>query len=446
MDYTNVKNTFAKYVFFNMLGMLGVSCYILVDTFFIAKGLGAIGLTSLNLAIPVFTFMNGIALLNAMGSSTKFTILKALGQDNEANYFFTQALFTSLLLSLLFVFCGTFFHHEISGCLGADRVTMDDTSIYVRTVMIFAPMFCMNNLMLCFVRNDGNPKLAMYATVIGSAANIVFDYFFIFTLRLGMHGAALATGMSPIASLFLLSSHWIKNKNHFHLCRMNFHLRILWETAKLGFSTFVNEIAGGIVIFGFNLLILHLEGTIGVAAYGIVANVALVITAMFTGIGNGMQPLISYYYGVNDKERLRKTFQLGVITAFIFGVVSYFAVVVFGDSIVVVFNKERNHQLAVLAKKGIVLYFIGMIPCGFNVVSSVYLTSREQAMKGLLISMLRGLVLITFLAYWLSTLLGVTGVWLAFPVAEAVTVVVSLYFTRKRQEKRILKEQNLNLL
>lgn len=431
-NYDHLGKTFVKYVSSNVLGMIGLSCYILADTFFVANGLGAKGLAALNIALPIFSLIYGIGLMIGMGSATKYTILSAVNQKEKANHYFTQALFTSLFFSILFVLAGIFCTREISIILGSDQSTLDYTMMYLRTVMSFAPMFCMNHFMLCFVRNDGNPKLAMYATLAGSFTNIIFDYIFIFPMNLGMLGAALATGMSPVVGLLIMSHHVIKGHNQFHLRRIKFDWTVFGDTIKLGFSSFINEISAGVVIFVFNIIILKLSGNIGVAAYGVVANIALVVTSLFTGIGQGIQPLISYYHGKNDKHNVKKTYHYALFTALCLGVLSYVVIYVFRDPLVAAFNKENSRQLAKIAKAGIVLYFIGFIPSGFNVVSSFYMTSSEQASKGLAISVLRGLIFIVMFAVVLSKLFGMTGVWLAFPSAEILTAVVAGCFLYKQ--------------
>ena len=264
-NYEHLGQTFVKYVSSNVLGMIGLSCYILADTFFVANGLGAKGLAALNIALPIFSLIYGIGLMIGMGSATKYTILSAVNQKEKANHYFTQALFTSLFFSILFVLAGNLCTEEISILLGSDQSTLDYTTMYLRTVMSFAPMFCMNHFMLCFVRNDGNPKLAMYATLAGSFTNIIFDYIFIFPMNLGMLGAALATGMSPVVGLLIMSRHVVKGYNQFHLRRIKFDWNVFGDTIKLGFSSFINEISAGVVIFSFNvnylvtLVLRHME-------------------------------------------------------------------------------------------------------------------------------------------------------------------------------------------
>lgn len=297
-------------------------------------------------------------------------------------------------------------------------------------------MFSLNHLFIAFVRNDGNPRLAMHATLWGSILNIVFDYIFIFPMKLGMFGAALATGMAPIIGIVIASFHMICKKNQYHFVKESYELGIFLETVKLGFSSFINEMSSGIVIFVFNRIILIIAGTIGVAAYGVIANIALVFTSLFTGLGQGIQPLISHYYGKRDFEKSKKTFHYAIATALVLSVVSYVLTVIFKVPLVAVFNDEHNQEMASIAQMGVVLYFIGLIPCGLNVVTAFYLNSCEEAVKGLTISMLRGFVLIVLFAVVLSFLFGMTGVWLSFSCAELATALVAYYIIRRDKKKR----------
>lgn len=208
----NILSRFIQYVSKNVIGMIGLSCYILADTFFIARGLGENGLTALNLVIPIYSFMNGLGLMIGMGGATRYTILKTNEKKEQMSAVFTQAVVFAFGVSLLFMIMGIVGSNQISRWLGADDSIYKITTIYLRTLLCFAPLFFLNNVMICFVRNDGNPSLSMAAMLIGSISNIWLDYLFVFPCKLGMFGAALATGTAPIISLCILSFHKIQKK------------------------------------------------------------------------------------------------------------------------------------------------------------------------------------------------------------------------------------------
>lgn len=201
---------FLRYASLNVLGMLGLSCYILADTYFIAKGMGADGLAALNLAIPVYSFMNGAALMLGMGGATRYSILRGAGDREGADPIFTKTLAYAAALAALFVLIGLFGAERLASLLGAKGAVYDMTRTYLRVILLFSPAFLLNQTLLCFVRNDGGPHLAMAAMVSGSLANIVLDYVFIFPCGMGIFGAVLATGCAPLISIAILSFWFFK--------------------------------------------------------------------------------------------------------------------------------------------------------------------------------------------------------------------------------------------
>ena len=300
------------------------------------------------------------------------------------------------------------------------------TQTYLKMILLFAPAFMLGDILVCFVRNDGNPKLSMLAMLGGSMANILLDYVFIFPLGMGIFGAVLATGLAPLISIAIMSGHWMKKNKGFHLAKTAIQGRMALLILSLGFPSLITEVSSGIVIIVFNIIILGLKGNVGVAAYGVIANLSLVVISIFTGIAQGIQPLISSAYGCGDSARSRVMLRYGLTTAAVVSLTLY-AVICYGAApITAVFNSEQNHQLQVIAEYGLRLYFTGILAAGVNIILSIFFTSTEQAVPAHIISLLRGLVLIIPMAFVLSSLWGMTGVWLAFPVTELVSALLGV--------------------
>ena len=169
---------FTRYTILSVLGTLGVSCYILADTFFVSKGLGTNGLTALNLAIPVYNFIHGTGLMLGMGGATRFSVCKSQGKEDEVNQIYTNTLYLAVVFSAVFILIGVIVSKQLALFLGADTSVLEMTNTYLRWLLIFAPAFILNDVLLCFVRNDGSPQLSMIAMLIGSFSNIVLDYFY----------------------------------------------------------------------------------------------------------------------------------------------------------------------------------------------------------------------------------------------------------------------------
>ena len=426
---------FVKYTSFNILGMLGISLYILADTFFVSNALGTNGLAALNLAIPVYSFIHGGGLMLGMGSATKYTIFKIQGDVQQANSTYTNTLKSAAVLSLFLVLMGVFVSRPISLALGASEDIFEMTNTYLSVLLFFSPAFILNDILICFIRNDGNPRLSMAAMLGGSISNIILDYVFIFPLKMGIFGAVFATGLAPVISILIMSIHFIKKKNGFHLAKVRYSLKAMKNVLTLGLPSFITELSSGIVIIVFNSIILCLQGNLGVAAYGIIANISLVVTAIYTGIAQGAQPLISNSFGIGDYLNIKKLLRYSLSTMSIISLIIYLSIFIFSSPIVAIFNSENDIRLAKIASYGMKLYFSSILFMGFNIVMSAFFTSIENAFPAHCISLLRGLLLIVPMAYLLSSLLKLEGVWLSFPLTEGLVAILSIVFYYKLGEK-----------
>lgn len=425
---------FIQYVAFNILGMLGLSCYILADTFFVSKGLGANGLTALNLAIPIYSFVHGSGLMLGMGGATKYSILRGQQDAQNANKVFTNAVRLTFLLAAIFMLMGIFCAKPLTSLLRADREVFDMTRTYLQVILLFAPMFMMNDVLLCFVRNDGNPRLSMIAMLIGSLSNIVLDYLLIFPCQMGILGAVLATGLAPVISMCILSRHFVTKQNQFQLTRTGFAPAITANAISLGIPSLITEVASGIVMIVFNSIILHLQGNVGVAAYGVVANLSLVVTSIYTGIAQGIQPITSRAYGSGKRDEIRKILLYAITTTLILSGCIYAAFFVGANPIAGIFNSEHNATLQEIAVAGLQIYFTAIPFAGFNIILATHFASTEKAIPAQIISLARGFFVVIPMAFGLSCALGMTGVWLSYPVTEsAVSLLGCLLLWRSRR-------------
>lgn len=428
---------FAKYASLNVMGMIGLSCYILADTFFVSKGLGTNGLTTLNLAIPIYSFIHGSGLMIGMGGGTKYSIQKSQKNHEAANRIFTNAVCLAAVFAAFFVLVGIFFSGTIISLFGANDSVFDMSKTYLQVILLFAPAFLMNNVLLCFVRNDGAPQLSMAAMIGGSLSNVVLDWVFIFPCQMGIFGAVFATGLAPIISMLILSPHFIRKKNQFHFTKCKPKGKLFAGILSSGIPSLVTEVSSGVVMIVFNSIILHLEGNVGVAAYGVIANLSLVVIAIYTGIAQGIQPIISRNYGVKNLGNVHATMRYALITMLLFSVVIYMVVLFGAWQIADIFNSEQNAMLQNIATEGLRLYFTACPFAGFNVIISMYFTSTERPRPAHVISILRGFLVIIPMAFLLSWIGKIHGVWCAFPATELLVAVIGLlFFARIRKSRK----------
>ena len=425
---------FSKYVFQSVASMMGQSVYILADTFFISVSSGANGLAVLNLILPVFGIMYALGAMIGIGSATRYGISKAKGE--EADHYFMQSISWTLLCSIPFILVGIFFPDKFLALLGADAGLVELGKTYLRIVLIFAPFFMCNYSVTAFARNDNATSTVMAGSLAGSAFNIVFDYIFIFPMGLGFSGAALATAFCPIVTMLTCSRHYLSKKCNIGFKWKKLSVRHLISCCQLGVSAFVGEISSAVTTFIFNMLILGLAGSTGVAAYGVVANLSLVGMAIMNGMAQGAQPLISEYYGKGAKDEVKKLLGWALKSVAVVEIVMVVLVWIFTDPFIAVFNSENNQLLLKYAHTGLRLYFLGFLFAGINIMLVAYFSATANARPAIIGSLLRGAVAIGICAIILSRILGMNGVWLSFLASEVVTLIFILILSRYRESRK----------
>ena len=427
----NLTKQFFKYVSQNIFGLLGTSCYILADTYFIAQAAGTDGVTLLNLCLPIYNLIFAFGSMIGLGAATRYAILRAQG-DARAQRYFSNAIFSVCILAVPFMLVGIFRPDGLLRLMGGDADIVALGMNYARIFLMFTPFFMCNYVVASFVRNDGAPSLAMVATLSGSLFNVVFDYIFIFPMGLGLPGAALATAISPILSIAVCSAHFIKKSNTITFVRKAPSIRLLAQSCQLGISGFVGELSSGVTTTVFNFLLLRLAGNVAVAAYGVVANFALVATAIFNGVAQGAQPLVSQCYGKNEMAGARKLLLLGCGTALGLAALLYGVVFGYTDALTALFNSENSALMAAFAHSGMRIYFVGYFFAGCNIVAAGYLGAVNRPAEASITSLCRGMVAIVVCSLVLSALFGMNGVWAAFPVSEAITLSLTVFLLKRK--------------
>ena len=407
----NLTKQFFKYVSQNIFGLPGTSCYILADTYFISQAAGTDGVTLLNLCLPIYNFIFAIGAMVGLGAATRYAILRAQG-DERCQRYFSNAIFCACALSVPFLLAGIFAPGSLLRLMGGDAEIVALGVPYARIFLMFTPFFMCNYIVSAFVRNDGDPSLAMVATLSSSLFNVVFDYIFMFPMGLGLAGAALATAVSPIISISICSRHFFKKENGVAFVRRMPSVKLLGQSCQLGISGFVGEMSSGVTTTVFNLLLLGLAGNVGVA--------------------QGAQPLVSECYGKGDRAGTRKLLLLGSGTALVLAAVLYSVVFGATDALVGIFNSENSVRMAQFAHMGMRLYFIGYFFAGFNIVAAGYLSATDRPAEASITSICRGMAAIVVCSLVLSRLFGMNGVWAAFPASELLTALLTLFLLLRR--------------
>lgn len=424
-----------KYMMPSVLGMLGLSVCILFDTMFIGHKIGELGLAALNIALPIYNFYSAIGLTVGIGGATALSV--ALGQRkfHRVNRVFTSAVFITIVFCIIISFLEFFFLDKIVYMLGASEATFPLAKEYLKIILSFNPAFIFASAFIVFVRNDKEPKLAMYAVIGSNTTNIILDYVFIYIFDLGMFGAALATSIGQLVALSILSIHFIRKNNTMHIELSGITLKNIVRVLKNGVPSFLNEISAGFVIFIFNIVIFKFEGDLGVSAYGIITNIVLIFMAVFNGVSQGVQPLISVNFGAKKEERVFEFLRLTRKIVVILGVVFLSLGFLVPNQMIGLFTSDKGTLLSI-TRQGIYLYFIAFLFNGSNILNIAYFQAVEKSKESSILSTFRGLIFVILFIIILPRILGVYGVWLTIPMTELSTLL--LYFIIEfRNKKRI---------
>ena len=412
--------------------MIGISVYILADTFFISVHSGADGLAVLNLILPVYGLVYAIGAMIGIGSATRYTINKA--RQENTDFYFIQSVFWCLICSIPFILTGVFAPEKFLEILGGDRQLISLGRGYLRIMLITTPLFMSNYTFTAFARNDHATSRAMAGAIAGSMFNIVFDYIFMFPMGLGLSGAALATAFSPAITMLICTTHYLGSKNHVGFKWKSPSLKHLISCCQLGISAFVGELSSAIITIIFNMLLLGIAGNIGVAAYGVIANLSLVAMSIFNGLAQGAQPLISKNYGKGNQKNVKNLLKWSLISCLILEIIIVFISWGFTDNLIGIFNSENNLELLKYAHTGLRIYFLGFLFAGINIMLVAYFSATDNALPAITGSLMRGIFAIAFCAVILSKILGINGVWGSFLGSEVLTFAAVMILSRINKE------------
>jgi len=428
-----VRKVFVNYLIPSVSATMVTSIYILADTMMIGRGIGANGLAALNILLPMYSTFYGFGMMCGIGGSVLFGFSRGKGEEQEARGYFTTALLLATLLAVLSMTLCNIFFEPLLNFLGCTPAMWEYAVPYGRILMTVSPTYVFSCFLQAFVRNDGAPRLAMAGVVSGGITNVILDYVFIYMLRWGMGGAALATVIGTVLTILILSSHFFAKDNHLKIGG-GISVRKVWDVLVNGMSSFIMELSSGLVMLLFNLQLLKYVGDIGVVVYGIISNVALIVTSLSNGIAQAAQPMISANYGAGKQERVRESRTLGLIVAMAACVVFTASGFLIPVPIAKLFLVPTE-QIIAMAVPAIKLYFISFIFGEWNIICGTYFQAIVKPKLSLMVTLLRGVVLNSILVFVLPLIFGVNGIWLVVTVSEIVTAVVVLWFMKTEWKK-----------
>lgn len=444
-DFLNkpVKQVFMRYLVPSVFATMVTSIYVLADTIIVGKGIGTIAVAALNIVLPLYNIFFGLGLLFGVGGSVLMSILRGEGDEKGANAYFSTSLVAMCVVLALSLAFFTAFMEKIALVFGGTPETMPYIMDYMPYIVWGMGLFFFSSYLQTFIRNDGAPRLAMYAVVSGGVANIILDYVFVYNFNMGMAGAAIATVMGSGLTVVILLTHFFTKKNNLHFSLKGVRTSFIKNIILNGFASFLIEVASGVTIFVFNIQLLKYAGNTGVSVYSIISNTAIVVVCICKGINQAAQPLLSTNYGAGLYERTDKIRSLAVKVSVIICAVPVILGLVVPDFFTYIFINPDSAILSMSAS-AIRIYFVGFMMLGINMVFICYFQAILKNGYSMIICLMRGLILVVAFAYIFPLFMGVTGIWLAVPAAETITMLFGIYLIYfKKSSKREINDKSL---
>lgn len=374
-----IPKLFRKLLIPTVLGMVFSAVFVITDGIFVGQGIGSDALAAVNITAPLFLISTGIGLMFGVGASVVASIHLSQGKLKTARINVTQAVVvSSLFLAVLWgVVC--LFAPQVAVWLGSSERLLPLAVEYMYWFLPFLVFSALLSSGMFFVRLDGSPNYAMLCNAIPAVVNILLDYVFIFILKWGMMGAALATSLGYILGAGMIVVYLSRRRNVIHFCRVKLSkksMRLTWRNVKymchLGVSTFLCEAAIACMMFAGNYVFIHYLGEDGVAAFSIACYFFPIIFMVYNAIGQSAQPILSYNFGAGDTMRVRSAFRLALGTAVTCGLVFFALTALFNHQIVAMFI-DRSYPAYDIAVAGLPLFASGFIFGIYNQLNTRYM-------------------------------------------------------------------------
>lgn len=432
----NVTKLFLRYLFPSVGATLLIAGNYLIDTICVGMKIGETGLAALNVVVPVTGLLYALGYLLSFGSSNLFSNRMGEGNTKLAKRYYGTAVMALLVLSLAIMVPGLIFNHEISRFLCAGASFQSMTEEYLRYVFWFTPFYCFETFYSVYMRNDGAPGFSMLGTTLTCSTNIVLDFLFVWEFQWGMEGASLATGLALVIGFLGVFSGTFRKSSDLKVWQSGMKLKLLPEICVNGAPDFLRELSTALVVLLVNVILLKISGDTAVSAYGVIANLGNVVICGLAGVSNAVQPLISFNYGAEKPERVKKLLRLALGTSMILSSAYVIFAELRPDLLVAVFLDNPTPALSVLCAKGIRVISPGYIMAGLSVVVNIYFEAVHKPTEAFWAATVRGLAAPILSIVVCVLLWGVDGVWTSFLVTEAVSLLVVMLLYR-RVEKTV---------
>lgn len=429
-----------------IVGMLVSALYNIVDRIFIGNGVGALAITGVGVTFPFSTIIMAFGMLVSIGAGAIISIKLGENKKEEAEKILGNTFILISLTSILVTIFGLLYLDKLLVIFGASDSVISYARDYGFIILLGAVLnnigFGMNNL----IRAEGNPKIAMYTMLIGAVLNIILDPIFIFVFNMGVKGAAIATIISQAANSIWVLAYFTRGKSILKLKTKNFRIEknLMIQIFAIGMSPCLMQIAASVVTIVFNKNLLYYGGDFAIGAMATINSISMIFLMPIFGINQGSQPIIGYNYGAKYFDRVKEALKLSILAATGISLLGFIMVEAFPQFLIKVFNNDPD--LVKIGSHGIKI-FLCMLPIiGFQIVSSNYFQAVGKPKKSIFLSLSRQVILLIPLVFILPKFFGLNGVWMAGPVSDFTSSLLTAFFLLKEIKHLEYKHEKLNKL
>ncbi|MCI8530013.1 MAG: MATE family efflux transporter [Lachnospiraceae bacterium] len=410
-----------------------MSFYTMVDGLFVSNLIGTDGLSAINLTAPIIQLVTAISTMLATGGSA--VIMKKMGEQKseEAKEDFTFLILVNVLVGVIMCGIGYLAMEHIFAAMDLSPHVEGYCVEYLSRYLIFTvPILLMNNFTLYMIASE-KATLSLVCSVTGGVLNMILDYLFIAVFDMGISGTAIATGLgysvTAVAGVIVFS----RKKNLLHFKKPVFRFRVLASAASNGCSEMATALVTGIVTMMFNWTMLHYVGEDGVAAVTIIMYVLMFASSLYTGYSYGVAPMLSYYYGEQNHDKLKKLIAVSLKVIMVISALTVVASFFLTRPLVSIFARPDNpvYDLAVTGNR---ICTIALLFIGFNIFASGMFTALSNGIVSAVLAFSRSFVFMLITMIVLPIILGVNGIWLATPVAELMALALSAFMFLKHRK------------
>ena len=415
---------FLRYLVPSVLTMIFLSFYTTIDGFFVSKYAGSDALAGINIVIPITCIIFGVSVMLATGAGAIIGEKLGRKKEQEANEIFSFISIVLLVFSIIFTFVGIIFLKEICIFLGSSTRLLKHVLPYAFVIFLGTIPMSFKLFFEYLVRTDGRSNIGMLMSLTGLILNVVLDYIFVALFDMGTLGAAWGTFLSITVSMLIGLGYFLKY-SHIKFCKPRLNWTVLFKSCTNGSSEMLTEMSTGITTFLFNLIIMKFFGEDGIAAVTIIMYIYYFFISFYMGIAVAIAPVVSYNVGSRNHTKIKETTRYSFITIALSSVLILAVSLLCGKQIIHLFVDGGN--VFTLTWDGLKLFSPVFLFIGLNVFLSGYFTALGNGVISALISSLRSLILVVVFILILPNIIGVSGVWITMPLAEATTIFIAIY-------------------